>query len=479
MIRSALICSALACPALAEDRALIVGIDTYPGLSGHAPLTGAVTDAVAFRDFIATEMGFQEHQITLLTNQDATSDAIINGLIDKLIAETVAGDRVVIYFAGRGGRIASGAGSEQLQDVLLAADAPSVLGNLPSDALADILDIIPDRRTTLIVDASFADAPNAVVATARGSATERISAEPGSHMPFGATDDNRAVWNASAPGQPAWEQNGRGIFMQSFIEGLSTGAADANSNGKITNAELLSYLRDRSKSWCEVSTDCAAETGELTPNFAGPVQDDAIGDPAPKAVVQPVSQTAELPLATTQDDRKIGYDETIGFVTDLFLPSNDANLTLDLTGGTTLHLGKTVEFQATAEADGTLVLLDINPKGELAQIFPSSLSREGDTRMRTGQTLRIPSGQSANGLPIRIRVTEPTGKGFLLGLFVEDDLPSLTAVLPENLQGGPIPNAGQYLYELAQDLLRLQADDGTSKPVRWSATYLPYTINPS
>ena len=77
-----------------------------------------------------------------------------------------------------------------------------------------------------------------------------------------------------------------------------------------------------------------------------------------------------------------------------------------------------------------------------------------------------------------IRVTEPAGAGFLLGLFIEDELPRLTAVLPENLAGGPVPNAGQYLYEIAQDLLRLQADGSASSATEWSATYLPYEIIP-
>ena len=66
-----------------------------------------------------------------------------------------------------------------------------------------------------------------------------------------------------------------------------------------------------------------------------------------------------------------------------------------------------------------------------------------------------------------------------VALFVEDDLPALSAILPEHLTGGPIPNAGQYLYGIAQDLLRLQVGENGTAPVRWSATYLPYTIDPS
>ena len=48
-------------------------------------------------------------------------------------------------------------------------------------------------------------------------------------------------------------------------------------------------------------------------------------------------------------------------------------------------------------------------------------------------------------------------------------------MLPQNIKGGPIPNAGQYLYGLSQELLALQAD--SADPIRWSATYLPYHIH--
>jgi hypothetical protein len=141
-----------------------------------------------------------------------------------------------------------------------------------------------------------------------------------------------------------------------------------------------------------------------------------------------------------------------------------------------MKIGDIVEFTVTADRPGTLVLLDVNPNGELAQVYPSTLTQEDTSRMTPGQTLVIPNGLSTNGRPLQIRVTEPVGEGFLLGIFVEDDLPTLEAVLPENLGGGPIPNAGQYLYEIAQDLLQMQADATGNSAVEWSAVYLPYQI---
>lgn len=471
---------ATAGPVSAADQALVIGIDDYPGLSHSAPLTGAVADARQFADFLTEKMGFAPEGVTLLTGAEASADAIMQAIIDRLVGQSSAGDRVVFYFAGLGSRLTI-PGSDP-KNVLLAHDAPGILGNLQADALVDILDLLAERQVTVIIDASFR-ADNADLTV--GAATGRSVALEGdgpvdivpSNDPFGAGTAERFVWNAAAPGQYAWETAGRGVFTGLFIEAVGGGAADSNGNGTISNAELLTYLRDRSAEWCRMSADCTAEGGALTPNFSGPLQKAALvaqrrpaDEPArPAAAPLPVSS---LPV------HDLNLSDTLGFVTDLFTPSNGANLRLELSQEGPLKIGDTVSFSATSERSGTLVLLDVNPKGELAQVFPSSLAAKGATRMQAGETLTIPNGASSNGVPLKIRVTEPTGAGFLLGLFIEDDLPRLTAVLPENLEGGPVPNAGQYLYEIAQDLLRLQADGSAAAATEWSATYLPYEIIP-
>jgi len=138
-----------------------------------------------------------------------------------------------------------------------------------------------------------------------------------------------------------------------------------------------------------------------------------------------------------------------------------------------------VRFDVSATRPGTLILLDVNPLGELAQVFPSSLAPDSGSRIRPGAPVTIPQGLSASGRALQIRVTEPAGAGLLLGLLIEDDLPDLAAVLPRNIAGGPVPDASAYLRDIAADLMALRPNGPGSAPVRWSATYLPYTIAPA
>jgi metacaspase-1 len=472
---AALLSAALAQAAAAGDHAVVVGIDAYPDLSLSQPLSGARADAERFGAFLVAEMGFGEADVTLLTDEAATAEAIMEAVIEGLISRTGPGDRAVFYFAGLGSLTADG------RRVLLAHDAPDILGNLPEDALAEILDLLEDRQATVVIDASFrAASPDLAGSLALGrSLALGAQVVPDAHglRAYGTGTAGRDVWNAAAPDQDAWEAGSRGVFTDAFIDGLSTGAADGNGNGTTTNAELLAFVRDRSSAWCAGSADCTAEAGALLPVFDGALQSAPFAPVTPAATDSAPTPAQPLPVSTGSA-KALGVVDTLGFVTDLFTPSNAANLRLEMTAGGPLRVGDRIRISVSADRPGTLVLLDVNPKGELAQIFPSRLAMTGTTRIAAGETLTIPNGVGASGAPLTIRVTEPAGEGFLLGLFIEDDLPALTALLPENLDGGPVPNAGQYLYEIAQDLLRLQTSGAGSTAAQWSAAYLPYEILP-
>lgn len=463
----------------AADRALVVGIDDYSAMGVSQPLQSATSDAQDFATFLQDHWNYAPTEITVLLNEQATSDAIMSALIDRLVSETKEGDRVVFYFAGMGGPLSARATDAQdgTNNVLFAFDGDSVLGKIPEDAIADILDIIADRKVTVVTDTSFdglaIDLMGTAGPTTRGletAAPANTAAQTDEILPFGTGQAERTIWNAVAPGQYAWEDQNGGVFTQAFISGIGDRLADANANGTVTNAELLGYVREQSSNWCAMTPECAATQLGLTPVFGGRV--DGV---AGKEKAQPIA-APEIDPGPSLDGTPAGYKETLGFVTDLFSPSNDAGLTLAINNGETLKVGDIVSFAVNANRAGSLVLLDVNPNGELVQIYPSPLSQDGATRMAAGDTLAIPNGKSKNGNALQIRVSEPAGKGFLLGLFVEDDLPALKSVLPADLAGGAIPNAGQYLYEIAQELLQLQANTTGTDPIKWSAAYLPYDI---
>ena len=441
--------------AFADDRALVIGIDDYSAIEGAPTLNGALGDAGRITDLLTDTLGYAPDAVTTLTNGAAHYDAILSSLIDRLVSETAPGDRVFLYFAGLGTTLTDGS------PALVAHDGNSVLGRIPLATFSDILQVIADRDITVVIDASFDGGPVGTRGMAGGVAKGTAT-----------LGENVTLWTASETGQFTWETIDSGVFTDAWIGGLS-GNADADGNGDISNGELYAYASEATSGWCDAYPNCLASGRGFTPTFNGDAGASvtklapAKADPPQQVIIDPIEIDNGAPAS---------YRETLGFVTDLFAPSNDARLSLAIKGGDRLQVGDFVSFTAAADRPGTLLLLDVDPTGALAQVYPSKLAAKDGTRLSPGQPLTIPNAIGANGRPLRIRVTEPSGQGLLLALFIESDLPQLTSIMPAGLSGGPVPNAGQSLFKISQSLLNLEADP--NNPVAWSATYLPYRIEP-
>src|SRR5215475_2005020 len=79
------------------NRALLVGINAYPGNELH----GCVNDVTDMADFLVSHCGFAEQDIRLLTDERATTQAILERL-DWLKDGAKAGDRLVFHYSGHG-----------------------------------------------------------------------------------------------------------------------------------------------------------------------------------------------------------------------------------------------------------------------------------------------------------------------------------------------------------------------------------------
>lgn len=549
-------------PAQAEDRALIIGIGDYAH-EEVGDLPSPAQDAQRFTQFVIDELDFDPSAVVTLVDEQATAETIIAAVIQHLIQGTEAGDRVVFYFAGHGGRVPDSNGDEEdeFDEIIMLHDAGTRQhgsnGLLLDDELDQLFALLNDRRTMLVFDSCysgtvtrtmldeagthvrFSDVPGETVGFSLDALSPLERARSNSEAPMASDQNLRTVWSAASASQLAWEDREGGVFTNAFMQGYAERRADRNLNGRITNAELLSYVRGVTERWCANSERCRELNIGFTPDFRGPIEAEAglpavpIADQfeteeligADAAPVVP-AETLELAGAELTETDTVIFEEVVQQVTpeletdgtdlieivapifpdlsaleamapvesieqsspneqafaiavlnDLFSSENEAQLRIELNTGSELQIGDIVSFTIHSNSAGQVVLLDLNPEGELYQIFPSPLSAPNVTGIEAGGRLVIPERASVNNVPLQIRVVEPAGRGQLLALLVQDEhADALAGLLPPDVAPGPIADGETVLFNLADALNRVQSNEEGNSLISWSAAYVDYNI---
>lgn len=81
--------------------ALLVGINNYQ----QVPLQGCVTDVKLQQQLLIHRFGFNEKDIQLLTDEEATRQGILTAFEEHLIKQAKPGDVVVFHFSGHGSQV--------------------------------------------------------------------------------------------------------------------------------------------------------------------------------------------------------------------------------------------------------------------------------------------------------------------------------------------------------------------------------------
>jgi len=272
-------------PAWAEDRALLIGINTYQNFN---PLSAAVNDVRLMKTVARKVWGFGPGQIKVLTDQRATAGNIRDALLEWLTLGTAPGDRVLLYYSGHGVCVPDDTGDEpDGRDEALAAYDAQPAGHLrfrnviTDDELRRFFADLNDREVMVIADSCYSGTVTRALTLAWRRAAERVDYTRGQTRSAVSTRDfctgraglsraaaykamrgepslmegrdNLMVWTAVSATQLALERGdiGNGLFTHAFSEGLMQRRADRDGNGRITAAELLHYLRARSQSYCQ------------------------------------------------------------------------------------------------------------------------------------------------------------------------------------------------------------------------------------
>ena len=217
--------------------ALVIGIDKYENVR---PLNYAVKDAKSIQGILLNTFEFPEENITLLINEDATKQSIIQAFSD-ITTNAKDNDRVLIYFAGHGETMELPEGGEM--GYLLPVDGNDKNLYVSSIGLAELknISLMSKAKHLLYLDDACYGGIAAVGSRGLNSITtpnyiEKIT-----------KNKSRQIITAGGKGEeviekPEW---GHSAFTLNLNRGLKDGNADMNADGYITANELGMFLSEK------------------------------------------------------------------------------------------------------------------------------------------------------------------------------------------------------------------------------------------
>ena len=229
--------------AAAEQRALLVGVGQYatPGID----LPGIDLDIERMRDTLS-RLGFQDKQIKVLIDSEATSANVIAGFSGWLKQGVQPEDRVVFYYSGHGSNIPDVDGDEddQVDEVLVTHDMKrarvkgraTLTGVVTDDKMAALIAAIPSKQVWVIVDSCH----SGTMTRAFNMQNRSLGGEPvfvksftytgmptGKEAAFGrslekSTGANFVALSAAGDGEKAIGTSVGGVFTMGLTEAIKT-----------------------------------------------------------------------------------------------------------------------------------------------------------------------------------------------------------------------------------------------------------------
>jgi hypothetical protein len=306
--------------------AVVVGVSEYQDRSIR-PLKFADRDARSFYNFLLSDRaglgGFEEDNVTLLLNRDATYRSIRTALFNFLQGAT-ENDIVMLYFAGHGAPDPY----RPTDHYLLSYDTESdnLAGTaFPMEDVSEAVRRLRSRDVIVITDACHSAAVGGQVAMRTGASNainraflDQLQSSSGGYVTFTASEVTQYSQEDSRWG------GGHGVFTYYLLDALR-GSADEDGDRIVTLGEMYEFVRERVQ---RETRNAQVPTVSQTPwDRAWPMsivlEGDAPIEPA-AAAVRPVPQqvareedvparpatpavTEGAPMLTTNENQRTGF----------------------------------------------------------------------------------------------------------------------------------------------------------------------------
>lgn len=486
-------------PAMAADRALLIGIGTYASLPEKMFLEGPKNDVPLIETLLKEKQGYAAGSIRILRDQDATRAAILASIEEWLVAGTQPGDRVYLYFSGHGLQVKDASGDEEdgLDEALSTYDIAAGDGDWTNVILDDEIDAmlakLKDRAVSIVIDACHSGTISRALSTEVGEAMESARFLPRPHAapadevkmrglrvdvavvdkPDIARQSGVEAWSAASSYQVAWDdtrlppEERHGVFTLSYVNGHEVSAADSNGNGIVSNAELLEFVKKQSQAYCAAQSQCQGLDPQLEVNYAL-LGASAVSPAAGTAQQTPdYGKVEEVKVENTQQTAYVAADPTDA-VGDILGKPQTGDVKVALSSDH-LKSGDVFRITVTSATGGQLLLYDVDREGKATQIFPNEAARK-ITRLSPGAPITIPDDYYGFDFE-----AEGPGENVLVAIVVTDDV-DLTKLAPNDYGLTKALDARATIADIAGALKQTWTRDAENRSVNWSLGLLKYSI---
>lgn len=388
--------------ASAGDRALIIAIGQAYEKAGISVINGPAHDADLALE-LANNMRFKSDEIKLLKEDQATSQAILQGL-DWLEQGPGSGDRAFLFYSGHGSQVGDRNGDEEdgCDEVLVPADCSSPDMLVLDDRIGQCLSALSRAQVVVIVDSCFSGTINkglylwSDVNTKYYAKSQASCGKPVNVKSIGVTeesgDSGAVVLTATAQNEVAYGNLGEGrgsLFTSSLYETLRS------RGSSVTFQELRDESARRIREICE--------SKELIPHTP-----QIYGDPSM------YDKTLTLASGPSQPDGLDGVRSNAELMERLM--TNSKFMVSIRARNRDISIGQEITFEVASSKDGYLNLVELEPNGNLNVIFPNSFKQEN--RVRADQEVAIP--RDIGGF--RFVAVEPPGASQIVALVTAEPL---------------------------------------------------------
>jgi tetratricopeptide (TPR) repeat protein len=220
--------AAAAAPGPTGRRALVIGIDSYPGL-GNARLERAAADAEAVGDQLAA-LGFQVMRLT--TAKQGSLNGLLRG-VDEFRHTVGRNDLVVLYFAGYGMGLSDGTylAPSDVSEASLEVEATARRAAISESEITEGLQRAGAAAIVAVIDARHSDAFAHAAKRVHPVETEGV-------FKLYAASEGQAALDG-APGDGAKTS----VFARAFIKAIATPGLDLNRLGVKVRDEVYRTAR--------------------------------------------------------------------------------------------------------------------------------------------------------------------------------------------------------------------------------------------